>query len=184
MLKSNMQYRRVYIPGGTYFFTVVTYNRYPIFKSAKAVNLLRESFSYTMKRFAFTVVASVILPDHLHFIWTLPPDSSDFSTRWRLIKSYFSRNWPRSYGDLQNPSHALKGEKEIWQRRFWEHLIQDENDLQRHIEYIHLNPVKHGYTSSPSFWEYSSFSKYVQDGFHEPDWGSNLEIWEGIKGME
>jgi len=132
----------------------------------------------------FTIVASVILPDHMHFIWTLPPENSDFSTRWRLIKSHFTRNWCAKDAVSENASRVQKGEKDVWQRRFWEHLIRDEFDLIRHVEYIHYNPVKHGLVDSPGDWEYSSFMKYVREEMYPLDWGGNGKFWEGERGME
>ena len=179
-----MKYRRIFIPGGMYFFTVVTYNRQPIFIAPAAVELLRFSFRYTMVRHPFTIVASVILPDHLHFIWTLPPDSSDFSTRWRLIKSYFTRHWFSVDYVHDTSSQNLKKEKNVWQGRFWEHFIRDEHDLTRHLDYIHYNPVKHGFVDTPMEWKYSSFQNYVDDGFYPKEWGEDREIWFGEKCME
>jgi putative transposase len=145
-----MEYHRVYLPGGTYFFTVVTYQRRTIFSSPGAVDSLRDAFRYTMSRMAFTIAANVILPEHMHFIWTLPRGDSDYSTRWRLIKSHFTRHWQGRGTVGVNTSRRQKGEADIWQRRFWEHLIRDEADLNRHIEYIHYNPVKHGLVGTPA----------------------------------
>jgi putative transposase len=179
-----MEYRRVYIKGGTYFFTLVTYDRHPILTSHKAIELLSNAFRYTTDRLPFEVVASVILPDHMHFIWTLSEESSDFSTRWRLIKSYFTRHWDEGRITSESSSRIRKGEREVWQRRFWEHLIRDDLDLSRHIEYIHYNPVKHGYVNSPKDWQFSSFIKYVQDGLYTPDWGENGKVWSGDYFME
>ena len=167
--------RRAYIPGGTFFFTLVTYQRRPILTGPDAVDLLRNAFRYTMNQMPFEVVASVILPDHLHCMWTLPPESSDFSTRWRLIKSHFTRHWCPKDTVSENVSRIQKGEKDVWQRRFWEHLIRDELDLIRLVEYIHYNPVKHGLVTSPVDWEYSSFRRYVRDGIYPSDWGGNSE---------
>jgi len=179
-----MRYRRVLIPGGTYFFTIVTHQRRPIFSTPGAVNLLRRAFLYTIQRMPFTIVASVILPDHMHFVWTLPPESSNYSTRWRLIKSHFTRHWCVQETASENTSRARKAEKDVWQRRFWEHLIRDELDLARHVEYIHYNPVKHGLVNSPGEWAYSSFSRYVRDGIYSLDWGTSGKTWEGEQGME
>jgi putative transposase len=148
-----MNYRRVLIPGGTFFFTLVTFQRCPILSIPEAVDFLRDACRNTMKRMPFTIVASVILPDHMHFIWTLPPESSDYSTRWRLIKCHFTRNWCTKDSVSKNASRVKKGEKDVWQRRFWEHLIRDELDLSRHVEYIHYNPVKHGLVNSPADWK-------------------------------
>ena len=171
-----VNYRRAFLPGGTFFFTLVTYQRCPILSTPDAVDLLRNAFRYTLKQMPFTVVASVILPDHMHFIWTLPPESSDYSTRWRLIKSHFTRNWCAKESISEIASRVQKGEKDVWQRRFWEHLIRDEIDLTRHVEYIHYNPVKHVLVKSPGEWKYSSFLKYVHDGIYPPDWGGNGKI--------
>lgn len=179
-----MDYRRVYIPGGTYFFTLVTYKRLPILGTPEAIDLLRKSFRYSMSRMPFTAVAAVILPDHMHHIWTLPSESSDFSTRWRMIKSYFTRNWRKEGAISESLSRQKKGEADIWQRRFSEHLIRDEDDLTRHLEYIHYNPVKHGLASSPAGWQYSSFMKYVQDGVYTIDWGADGVSWPGGTWME
>jgi len=179
-----MEYRRVFVPGGTYFFTLITYKRRPVFSTPETVDLLRNAFAYTSERMPFTIVASVILPDHIHFVWTLPADSSDFSTRWRLIKSHFTRNWYPRESISEIKSRVKKGEKDVWQRRFWEHLIRDEQDLSHHVEYIHFNPVKHGLVNSPGEWEYSSFKNYVANGFYPSDWGMNEEIWAGERWME
>ncbi len=179
-----MRYRRSFLPGGTFFFTLVTYQRRPIFSSPEPIDILRNVFRGAMRLMPFIVVASVILPDHLHFIWTLPPDSSDYSTRWRWIKGRFTRSWWATETHTNNASRLQKGEKEVWQRRFWEHLIRDERDLTRHIEYIHFNPVKHGLVDAPRDWTYSSFLKYVNEELYPLDWGMKEEIWEGETMME
>ncbi len=178
-----MNYRRIYVPGGTYFFTVVTYNRRPIFSTPEAVEKLRHAFRYTLDRFPFTIVASVILPDHMHFIWTLLEESRDYSTRWRLIKSHFSRNWYSKRTISESESRQRKAEVDVWQRRFWEHMIRDEVDLSNHVEYIHYNPVKHGLVSSPADWEYSSFMKYVRDGMYASNWGGDGKVFAGNQWM-
>lgn len=179
-----MRYRRAFVPGGTFFFTLVTYKRRPILATPEAVNLLRNAFRYTMEHRPFTIVASVILPEHMHFIWRLPAEVSDFSTRWRLIKSTFTRHWCVKEAISESASRVQKGEKDVWQRRFWEHVIRDELDLSRHVEYIHYNPVKHGLVNSPWDWEYSSFKKYVREGYYPADWGGDGKIMEGEQWME
>ncbi len=179
-----MQYRRLYVKGGTYFFTLVTYERRKIFSETNSVSLLHNALRYTNDRHPFKIVAFVIMPDHLHFIWTMPDDSSDFSIRWRLIKSHFTRNYQSNENVSVSPSRKMKGERDIWQRRFWEHLIRDEQDLTRHIEYIHFNPVKHGLANSPAEWENSSFSEYVSQGLYPVYWGANEKIWIGYSSME
>jgi putative transposase len=161
-------YRRFYEKGGCYFFTVVTYERHRFLQSPENINILKDSFQTVMRRRLFHIEAMVVLPDHIHCIWTLPEGDADFSTRWRLIKRHFSFQIP---GPM-----AVSGEKNIWQRRFWEHWIRDDQDFYNHMNYIHYNPVKHGYVSRPEDWEYSSYRKKaalgacpVCDADHAPD---------------
>jgi REP-associated tyrosine transposase len=179
-----MKYRRVYSKGGTYFFTLVTFNRLPILKGQTSIDLLEDALQYTAERMPFDLVANVVLPDHMHFIWTLPEGSDDFSTRWRLIKSHFSRSWKKNGCISQVESRRKKGEQDVWQRRFWEHLIRDEIDLVRHIEYVHYNPVKHGLVNSVVEWQYSSFHNYVAQGLFPQNWGEGVKIWVGERFME
>ncbi len=113
----------------------------------------------------------VVLPDHLHCIWRLPENDDDFSTRWRLIKHYFSRAHAGDAGAL-DVSRRSKDEKALWQRRFWEHLIRGEEDWRRHMDYVHYNPVKHGYVAAPVDWPYSTFARSVKKGWYPPDWGT------------
>ena len=155
-----MQYRRTTIPGATYFFTVVTYDRQPVFKNATAIQLLRESFHTVKQRHPFNIEAIVVLPDHLHCLWTLPPGDANFSMRWRLIKAYFSRKCPDEYKKERSLARMRKQEQAIWQRRFWEHLIRDQQDFRNHVAYIHFNPVKHGLVDCPRDWPYSSVHRY------------------------
>lgn len=153
-------YRRSCIKGGTFFFTVVTYNRCPIFADKDAVNLLKDSFERVIRTYPFEIDSIVILPDHLHCIWTLAETDSDFSVRWRFIKANFTRNYVGGVKDGR-----------IWQRRFWEHMIRNEADLNTHRDYIHYNPVKHGFVDSPAKWEHSSFKAFVGKGMYPADWG-------------
>ncbi len=155
------EYRRLYVPGGTYFFTVVTANRQPLLADPHNVQLLRQAFGYVRERRPFETLAAVILPDHLHCLWRLPEGDADYSTRWQMIKTAFSRKMP-----------ASGGEKTIWQPRFWEHLIRDEEDLRRHLDYIHFNPVKHGLVSDPNAWRPSSFRRFVEKSWYPPGWGT------------
>ena len=159
-------YRRVYQSGGCYFFTVVTYKRQPLLSSEVAIARLRQSFLYARKKLPFEIDSIVILPDHLHCIWQLPMGDDDFSERWRFIKYYFS------VGMKADQNH--RREKSIWQRRFWEHLIRDENDWRHHMDYIYYNPVKHGYVSRPIDWPYSSFKRDVGKGLYSADWGIQI----------
>jgi len=154
-------YRRLYVPGGTYFFTVVTYRRRPIFDDPVRVDVLRDAFRYTRRRRPFRVVAVVVLPDHLHCIWVLPKEDEDFSIRWQILKTRFTRVAARDRSGIQ-----------IWQPRFWEHLIRDPADLRRHLDYIHFNPVHHGYCKRPIDWRYGSFGRFVRLGLYPPDWGA------------
>lgn len=167
-----MQYRRINAPGGTFFFTLVTYQRKPIFGEEHAVNLLRNAFRFVLLKHLFTIEAAVVLPDHLHMIWRLPENDGDYPTRWRLIKSHFTRHWVEGKDILTTASRQSKGERAVWQRRYWEHLIRDDRDWQQHVEYIYYNPVKHGLVRAPVEWKHSSFHSFVKQGLYPPDWGS------------
>ncbi len=181
-----MRYRRTKVKGGTYFFTVVTFKRLELFTSPENVDLLKNSIQKVMETHPFRIDAFVLLPDHLHCIWTLPHQDSDFSTRWRLIKTNFSRKFDhKSVGwvEGQNPttdsysaSRLKKKEKSIWQRRFWEHCIRNQEDLKRHIEYIHYNPVRHGLAKAPVDWRYSSFHRFVKKGIYNKSWGAVAKV--------
>ena len=168
------QYRRTRIPGGTYFFTVVTFERRPFFADPTNVAHLREAFRTVKAARPFEMEAVVILPDHLHCLWRLPAGDDDFSGRWREIKKAASR---RIAADA-NP----RGERSVWQRRFWEHALRDEADWRAHIDYIHYNPVKHGLAGRPADWPLSSFAQSVSKGWYEPAWGAREP--ESIVGME
>lgn len=160
-------YRRLYEKGGIYFFTLVTYERRLLLCEEKALIRLKEAFYYTMKKYPFRMSGLVILRDHLHCIWQLPEKDDAFSVRWNRIKRYFSVG-------MQGDSNHRR-EKNIWQKRFWEHLIRDEADWERCLDYIHYNPVKHGYVDRPCDWPYSTFKKNVKKGLYEIDWGSEIE---------
>lgn len=167
-------YQRVYQQGGCYFFTVVTHNRKPVLTEDGIIDRLRAAFSHVAESRPFTVVGAVVLPDHLHCLWQLPEDDADFSTRWRLIKHYVSIAAKRSGNQ--------RCEKRFWQRRFWEHLIRDESDWRRHLDYIHYNPVKHGYVDSPGKWPNGTFHRYVRKGWYPSDWGAFAP--ESLRDME
>ncbi len=180
-----MQYRRAKTSEATYFFTVVTHNRRKILCEPENVDLLRNAFRYVMKQHPFKIDAIVILPEHLHCLWTLPENDADFSNRWRLIKSYFSRQCQDKYQGKISTSRQHKGEKAVWQRRFWEHQIRDERDLVSHVEYIHYNPVRHGLVNAPKDWPYSSFHRYVQNEIYDLMWGTSEQIvFDSQIGME
>ena len=161
------EYRCSHFPGGYFFFTVVTFNRKPILIQEQAIDLLREAWLITQSRFPFITEAVCILPNHLHCIWHLPDGDADFSVRWKELKRRFTMNYLQIIGPVEgrNLSRIKHGEASIWQRRFWEHTIRDQEDLNRHVDYIHFNPVKHRLVRQPVDWEWSSFHRYVKDGF-------------------
>lgn len=176
-----MQYRRAFIPGGCYFFTLVTKNRRKLFIDNATVDVLRNAFRKVMVNRPFEINAMVVLPDHLHCIWTLPEDDADFSTRWRLIKTWFTKHCDPDLRRVPEPIQARRGEQSIWQHRYWEHLLKDEADYRHHVDYIHYNPVKHGLALNPMDWPYSSFRRYVKAGILPKNWGAAEIIFdEGI----
>jgi putative transposase len=164
-------YRRNFIPGGCFFFTVNLADRRSRLLTEN-VEALRAAFRETGQRNPFTTDAIVVLPDHLHAVWTLPEGDRDFAMRWRLIKSTFSRNFP--VGEPVSASRAAKGERGIWQRRYWEHTIRDEDDFGRHIDYVHINPVKHGLVTRVRDWPHSSFHRMVKLGMYPEDWAGDV----------
>lgn len=164
------QYIRAFVPGGTFFFTVTLLERRRNLLTEN-IDHLREVFKAARLRRPFTVEGIVILPDHLHCIWTLPPGDADFSTRWHDIKARFAAQISR--GERMSARRVQKGERGIWQRRFWEHVIRDESDYERHVDYIHYNPVKHGQVARVADWPYSSFHRYVERGIYTLEWAAN-----------
>ncbi|MBI5604334.1 MAG: transposase [Deltaproteobacteria bacterium] len=236
------QYRRNYVHGGTFFFTVVTYLRQPILNE-RTISLLQEGFKSCISRKIFSVEAMVILPDHLHCIWQLPLDDNDYSSRWKFIKAFFTKGYflltgengiggfhfiPPTLRDLtkcrsgralpqpidnfdascrvgeacrvggaiaqptiQKPTNTKptasmqkKGEKGIWQRRFWEHTIRDERDYRNHCDYIHYNPVKHGLVKYPRDWPHSSFHEFVEKGLYPESWSGSVNAFPDEVGGE
>ena len=163
-------YRRNFLPGGSYFFTVNLAER-RLALLTEHIDLLRAAFRQVRGPHPFTIEAAVILPDHLHMIWTLPEGDPDFPLRWRLIKSAFSHRLPG--GERISPSRAAKGERGIWQRRYWERTLRDEKDFERHCDYIHFNPIKHGHALRPRDWPYSSFHRWVRLGAYPSDWADH-----------
>ena len=166
------EYTRAYVPGGTFFFTVVTHRRRPILTLPAAQTALRAAIKEVRNDRPFTIQSIVLLPDHLHCIWVLPPEDADFSTRWRLIKSRFTRLFLESDGREGSTSFSRqrKGERGIWQRRFWEHSVRDERQLAALCDYILYNPVKHGHVGCPHEWPRSSFHRFVKEGVYDADW--------------
>ena len=176
---------RAFQPGGTFFFTVVTYHRRPIYQHAHARAVLRHAIVETQRRRPFNMPAVVLLPNHLHALWTLPDNDADFSTRWRKIKEAFTRAYldvkttdadgrTRARGSMKEAevtvAQARKGLRGVWQPRFWEHMIRDDEDYRRHVDYIHYNPVKHGLCRCPHEWEWSSFRRWVAAGVYDENW--------------
>ena len=161
-------YRHVNFEGGYYFFTVVTFRRRKILVSDLSRACLRSAFDVVRGKRPFDSIAMCLLPDHLHCVWKLPECDSDFSTRWNTAKSLFTKMYLNSggRGGQRNVSRMRTGEAAVWQRRFWEHRIRDENDLQRHIDYIHYNPVKHELVVRVEDWPWSTYRKFVQNGFY------------------
>ena len=168
------RYRRIIAPGGCFFFTVVTHERRRYFENEGNVDRLREAFRHVIEKKPISIDAIVILPDHLHTIWRLPDGDADYSLRWRLIKHFVA------IGIHSNTNH--RGEKQIWQRRFWEHSIRNERDWHNHMDYIHYNPVKHGYVENPAEWKHGSFSTAVSKGWYDETWGCSAP--RNIDGME
>jgi putative transposase len=166
------RYRRAHVPGGLFFFTVVLADRSSDLL-VRHVDRLRRIYGSVRERLPFETVAVCIIPDHLHALWSLPRGDADYSLRWSLIKSGFSRGLP-GYTP-RNSSKIIRRERRIWQRRYWEHAIRDDADLERHVDYIHFNPVKHGHVSQVSDWPYSSFHRYVAHGMLPPDWGGRAD---------
>jgi putative transposase len=169
-------YRRNIIPGGRYFFTVTLVDRGSRLL-VERIDDLGTVFRAVRAQRPFIMDAVVVLPDHLHCIWTLPPDDGDFALRWREIKSQFSRKLPPE--EERSAGRINKGERGIWQRRYWEHTLRDEQDVERHMDYIHYNPVKHGHVSRVTDWPYSSFHRYVRVGAYPPDWAGGYDGVEG-----
>lgn len=155
-------YRRLKLNSDTYFFTVNLAERHEKHRLVDNIEHLRDAFRKVKHHHPFKIEAIVILPDHLHCIWTVPPGDAEFSKPWNLIKAGFSRTLPAN--EMHRKSRLKRGERGIWQRRFREHFIRDEEDLQHHIEYVHWNPVKHGWVKSVSEWPHSSFHSYVRRG--------------------
>lgn len=180
-------YRRYFVPGGTYFFTCVTYRRKPFLTTDLGRRCLREAFDQVRRSHPFEMVAIVLLPDHWHTVWTLPTGDARYPLRWMRIKEEFTERWLAEGGREINQSasrvkHRLRG---IWHKRYWEHTVRDEDDLKRCVDYIHWNPRKHKLVQRVCDWPWSSFHRMVQLGeyaihwggtdptpqWHDPEWG-------------
>ncbi len=159
------------MPGGTYFFTVNLLQRQQADLLVRHINALRTTVRAVRRRLPFEIHGWVVLPDHIHCLITLPPGDADFPLRWRLIKGDFSRMIAPL--EWRSQSRQQRGERGIWQRRYWEHLIRDERDFAAHMDYIHINPVKHGLVASVADWPYSTFHQCVQAGIYPRDWAGS-----------
>jgi putative transposase len=152
-------YRRVWVPGATYFFTVNLNDRRSDLL-VRHIDLLREAVRDVRAKRPFEILAWVVLPDHMHAIWSMPEGDSDYAGRWLAIKAIFSRRIVK--GETISESRARRGERAIWQRRFWEHMIRDDRDLDQHISYVHFNPVKHGWVETATDWPHSSIHRHLK----------------------
>ena len=166
--------RRNQVPGGTYFFTVNLHDRRTNLL-VEHISAIRIAVRQTRAQHPFHIDAWVVLPEHMHCVWTLPEGDADYSKRWKTVKTLFSKSLPRS--ESLTPARERRGERGIWQRRYWEHTIRDERDFEAHVNYVHLNPVKHGLVPRACDWPYSTFHRYVSAGLYPCDWmGSHDEI--------
>lgn len=173
------EYRRAREPGASYFFTVVTYERQRFLCEPDSINTLWSVIDKVRTAYPFHIDAWVLLPDHLHCIWTLPDNDSDYSKRWGLIKRGFTKKYYLTGRQKKNPIHISDSRKKrreshYWQRQFWEHVIRDQNDFNRHCDYIHYNPVKHGLVDEPRQWPHSTFYQFVESEAYPEDWGSHI----------
>jgi putative transposase len=170
-------YRRARVPGATYFFTVVTEQRRLLLCEPDVRVALGSAVRTVRSLHPFTIEAWVLLPDHLHCVWTLPPGDTAYALRWSLIKRGVSQR-VASRLPAPTPLQFERRESGLWQRRYWEHVIRDCEDWRRHVDYIHWNPVKHGYVSRPVEWQFSTFHRSVRAGMYPVDWG----VAEGVDG--
>lgn len=169
-------YRRSYLPGGTYFFTLVTHQRQPLLLEPAFLQALRASFREVRRQLPFDLPAWVLLPDHLHALVVLPRNDPDYSLRISLLKQGVSQRCAPLFKDPKrlSASRIKRRESTLWQRRFWEHQVRDESDLELHMDYLHYNPVKHGLVAQATDWPYSTFHRYVKRGLYQPDWGRGV----------
>lgn len=163
--------------GSVFFFTLVSYQRRPILCHPTIRNALRRAIEDVRQTRPFAIDGWVLMPDHLHCIWTLPEGDTDYSMRWSIIKrsvSRFARDVALDSA-MRNPSAQKRRESTIWQRRFWDHVIRDDRDFERHLDYIHFNPVRHGYVTRAVDWPHSTMHRYVKAGVYPRDWGGGPE---------
>ena len=166
-------YRRIRVPGGTCFYIDNLLER----KSdllTRHIDILRDAIRQTKRSRPFHIDAWVVMPDHMHCIWTLPEGGVNYSSRWKAIKIRFAKEIPKT--EYRSEVRVRKGERGIWQRRFWEHTIRDERDYEAHMDYVHINPVKHGHVEKAQDWPYSTFHRYVELDVYPEDWASDPEL--------
>lgn len=167
------EYRRNRVPGGTYFFTVNLLDRRSHLL-VEHIDELRDAVRAVRAKYPFHIDGWLVLPDHMHCIWTLPEGDDDFPSRWKAIKTAFAKRIPKT--ERRSAARIAKGERGVWQRRYWEHTIRDEADYTRHMDYLHINPVKHGLVNCVADWPYSSFHKLVAAGIYPADWAGGVEV--------
>jgi putative transposase len=179
-------YRRCFVPGGSYFFTVVSERRAGILANDLARDCLRDEIRHCQQHLPFRVDALVMLLDHIHTIWTLPPDDCDYSKRWGIIKKHFTQTWLTLGGTEQSvtASRLRYRRRGVWQRRFWEHALHDERDYQTHFDYLHFNPVKHGLVKNVLAWPYFSFHRRAEQGVYSDHRGSKIEDYATLDGIQ
>lgn len=171
-------YLRAWVPGGTFFLTITTLERRKLFIHHNSRRILGRAVNKVRREYPFSIDAWVLMPDHLHTIWTLPDGDMNYGQRVGLIKVNFSKaakTWLHNES-LMNPSRRNRRETTIWQRRFWEHTIRDDQDLAKHFDYIHYNPVKHGLVQRVRDWPYSSFHRLVEQEIYPIDWGEEISF--------
>lgn len=171
-------YRRASVGGATYFFTVKTHCNRPWLMLPDVRYALRQAIRQTRASFPFNIDAWVLLPEHMHCIWRLPEGDANFSARWSCIKRSVSQACRDRFARIssqRNASRRDRGESIVWQRRFWEHVITDVEDFQRHVDYVHWNPVKHGHVKTVVDWPYSTFHQFVARGIYPSDWGGRSD---------
>jgi len=167
-------YKRQKSVGGTFFFTVVTYKRKPVLENPVCIKRLRASIKETRRTYPFHIDAWVLLPEHMHCIWTLPDRDGNYSRLWGLIKQGFTKRARALLPDATNSLSRIKHREAcVWQRRFWEHEIRNEEDFNNHVDYIHYNPVKHGHVQRVQDWPFSTFHRYVKQGIYSVDWAGD-----------
>ena len=172
-------YTRLKNPGGCYFFTVVTYKRRKVLCLPEVRTALRQAINNVRQTMPFEIVAWVLLSDHLHCIWTLPEGDSNYAMRWAKIKSQVTRQCKHIASQNLTTTKTTKGELGFWQSRFWEHQIRDKKDLENHLNYIHYNPVKHGFCQIASQWQFSTLHRYIKQHKYSENWGEGINIPEG-----